>query len=352
MDREFYTDLAASGLRMPFGTDLVLHDKGDREAIKRDGVRLGQVVAEAANRYRTPLAFPLMDLTVEKHALVTSLGVSDDDAPTYHLDGALSADQYDRLLDGAARVHTVRMQATCDAITYVAENTDLVPIGMSIGPFSFMTKLIAEPISAIYMAGTGVTAWEDDDVKLVEQCLALAQAVISRNLTLQIEAGAKAVFICEPAASNAYLSPRQIYKGSDVFDRYALAPNMRIARLLHDAGVDLIFHNCGELTDHMVHKFADLDPAIMSLGSSRCLWEDAKLVPKSTVLYGNLPTKKFYSDSEVPIDAVRSMTRELVANMRQAEHPHILGSECDILAVPGALNTIVDKTNAFLTEKA
>jgi hypothetical protein len=31
-------------------------------------------------------------------------------------------------------------------------------------------------------------------------------------------------------------------------------------------------------------------PVILSLGSSRVLWEDAQLVPKHVVLYGNLPS--------------------------------------------------------------
>ena len=56
----------------------------------------------------------------------------------------------------------------------------------------------------------------------------------------------------------------------------------------------------------MVEQFATrLDPAILSLGSSRTLWEDAALVPKSVVLFGNLPTKKFYSDEAMPDEQVK-----------------------------------------------
>lgn len=337
---------------MPVGTDLVLHHKTDRAAILRDGARLGQVVAEAARRYQTPLAFPLMDLTVEKEALVTTLGGSSDEAATYHFHEPLGSDEYQRLLDGIRDVRTVRMAANSDALTFVARNTDLVPVGMSIGPFSLMTKLISDPITPIYMAGSGVTSDEDDEVKLVEQCLALAEALIARSLALQISAGAKAIFVCEPAANVAFISPKQINAGGDVFERYVMAPNLRLAAILRSADVDLVFHDCGELTDQMVREFTRLDPAIMSLGSSRCLWEDANLVPNSTVLYGNLPTKKFYSDSETPVEVVCNMTRELLAKMKAAEHPYILGSECDILAVPGSMDAILAKTEAFLSVKA
>ena len=82
----------------------------------------------------------------------------------------------------------------------------------------------------------------------------------------------------------------------------------------------------------MVHAFATrLHPAILSLGSSRKLWEDAAVVPKDVVLFGNLPTKNFYSDAAVPIERVEEMTRDLIRRMAETRHPYIVGSECDVL---------------------
>jgi len=352
MKREFYTDLGASGHRMPVGADLVLHEKPDRDAILDDGARLGQVIAEAARRYHTPLAFPLMDLTIEKQAFLSILGGPDAAQASHHFSKALSNDDFERLIVDSAHAHTVRMQATCDAVAYVANSTELAPVGMCIGPFSLMTKLIAEPITPIYMAGTGVTSSEDDEVKLVEQCLALAEVLIRNWISSQVSAGAVAIFVCEPGANTAFFSPKQLKTGSDIFERYVIEPNKRLSRLLRDSDVDLIFHDCGVITDQMLSRFVELDPAILSLGSSRCLWDDAALVPNSTVLYGNLPSKKFYSDAEMSVDAVKDMTRQLAARMRDTKHPFILGSECDILAVPGAMDAIVKKTEAFLTVDA
>jgi len=88
---------------------------------------------------------------------------------------------------------------------------------------------------------------------------------------------------------------------------------------------------------------------ILSLGSSRRLWEDAALVPKTTVLYGNLPTKRFYSDALIDLDQVRRLTVELLHRMRAADHPFILGSECDVLSVPGHEQTIIGKVQEFLS---
>ena len=127
-----------------------------------------------------------------------------------------------------------------------------------------------------------------------------------------------------------------------------LEPNSRLCRMLRDAKADLIFHNCGELTREMVRAFATrLEPAVLSLGGSRNLWEDAALVPDSVVLYGNLPSKSFYSDGDMPVEEVRRRCGELVRAMHDCGHPHILGTECDVLHVPGASETIWRKVEAM-----
>ena len=97
----------------------------------------------------------------------------------------------------------------------------------------------------------------------------------------------------------------------------------------------------------MVARFSTLDPAMMSLGCSRRLWEDAPLVSKSTVLYGNLPTKRFYSP-QLTVSEVEALSIELLEKMRAVGHPFILGSECDVLSVPGSEEEILAKVNAFM----
>lgn len=342
MKRDFYLELAASGLRMPIGTHLVLHEHQDHEAIMLDGPRLGAVVEEAARRFRAPMAIPVMDLKLEKESLLTGRGVAPAEIDSFHFAEAPED-------DGTVPM-TPRMTATCASIRYIAGQTDLVPVGMGIGPFSLMTKLVSDPITPVFLAGTGATADEEPEVKLVERTLELAMSAILPYLQAQIAAGAKAIILCEPAANKVYFSPNQLAEGYEVFERFVMEPNRRIKQLLESNGVDLIFHDCGELEDEMVRRFVTLDPAMMSLGCSRVLWEDAALVPNSTVLYGNLPTKKFYSDSLVTIDDVKRLSAELIQRMQAVNHPFILGSECDVLSVPGSEETIKAKVNAFLTE--
>jgi uroporphyrinogen-III decarboxylase len=349
MDRQYYLDLAARGVRMPIGTDLVLHEHGDPEEIMRDGRRLGRVMEAAARRYRTPIAVPLMDLRLEKADLMSVLGVAESDVDGFHFSDAPGCEPIAKAENAAQAPFSRRNQAHIDSIRYIADETDLLPIGMAIGPFSLTTKLLADPITPIAMAGTGLTAEEDRGVLAAERCLALAEKTVARSVAAQARAGAKAILICEPAANTVYLSPKQIAAGSDIFERFVMQPNLRLKQLLESAGLDLIFHDCGQLSDFMVGQFAErLDPAILSFGSSRCLWEDAALVPERVVLFGNLPTRSFYSDSAMPLDRVISMTRELIGRMKATGHPHILGSECDVLHVPEAAQTIRRKVEAMM----
>lgn len=349
MEPRYYLDLAAAGLRMPIGADLVLHEQDDPASILLDAGALGRVVEMAARRYRTPLAFPLMDLRLEKADLLEFLGVPDAEADSYHFPAPPSKDVLERVLGSAARPFSRRIRANQGAVRYIAEKTDLAPVGMLIGPFSLMTKLVADPIAPVAMAGAGVTAAEDEGVRLVERSLELALATVLRSARAQMEAGAKAMIVCEPAANIVYISPRQRRSGSAILERFVLGPNRALKALLDEHGVDLIFHDCGELDTDMVREFAvGLKPAVMSLGSSRKLWEDAEVVPKDIVLFGNLPTKTFYSDAAMPAGEVRRRTVEIVGRMKACGHPHICGSECDVLHVAESAQTIRDKVEVML----
>jgi uroporphyrinogen-III decarboxylase len=348
LDRQFVLDLAASHQRMPIGTDLVLREKPDQDQIVLDGEALGAVVAEAAQRYKTPLAIPLMDLTIEKSQMLSCLGVPAAARDTHHL-GACPTEADKLAVDaGFGKPLTPRLAANVGAVRYVAEKTDLVPCGMCIGPFSLMVKLLDDPISAVYVAGTGATGDEEPDVRTVEETLDLCVRVITGSIRAQAAAGAKMIVVAEPAANLVYISPKQLARGSDVFERLVMRFDREVVATIRGLGMLLFFHCCGELTDDMVRAFASLDPDILSLGSSRKLWEDAALVPKTTVLFGNLPTKRFYAD-DLTIEDVEALAGETCRRMRDAGHPHILGSECDVLSVPERHAVITAKVAAFMS---
>jgi uroporphyrinogen-III decarboxylase len=347
MSRDYYLDLARRGLRFAIGTDLALREEPDPESARRDGRRLGQVVERSARRQHSPVAVPLMDLRLDKLDLLSPLGLSEDAADVWKLN-----DPYEDVLSALGARHEefpAANRAHHEAIEYIDTETDLLPVGMAIGPFSLTTKLMSDPIAAVAMAGGGITGDEEPQVRLLEWLLALSEQTVLRSAAAQVEAGARAVMICEPAANVVYLSPRMMGRGSDIFERFVMGPNLRLRNLLASLGVDLIFHDCGELLPSMVQSFAErLHPVILSLGSSRKLWEDAAVVPKDVVLYGNLPTKSFYSDAAMPLETVVERAKELVKNMSECGHPHILGSECDVLWVDGSEETIQRKVDAML----
>ncbi len=349
MSRQYYINLAKKGVALPIGTELVLKQEPNHDEALVNGELLGKVLEKAAQRFNTPLAFPVMDLQLEKAILLETMGVPVADVAKFHFSECPAPEAValvrEKLRNGPL---TPRMRANNAAIKYIAEKTDLLPVGMCIGPVSLMTKLISDPITPVFMAGSGETAEDSDEVKLVEMCLELAVTVIIESLRHQIAAGAKAIFIAEPAANMVYFSPKQMDGGSDIFDRYVVTYNKRIKALLDEKGVDLLFHCCGELTDTMLEKFTTLAPALMSLGSSRDLAKDAQIVPKDIVLYGNLPSKQFYSDKLITKEKVEEMGRELMKRMQDQGHPFILGTECDTLTVPGCEKEIWSKVDAIM----
>lgn len=348
MAREFWLEMARSGARFPIGTDLVLHDRKDAEKIRMSGPALGQVIAEAAAKWKIPVAMPLMDLRLEKADLASAFGFDFEQAETWKLEAVPEASTIARVAD-PIRAFPAENRAQQQSLRWLASHTSLLPVGMAIGPFSLATKLLADPITPVALAGSGMTSAEDAGVALVERALDLAEAAVQRSLRAQMSAGARAVMICEPAANTTFLSPRQLRSGADTFHRYVLEPNLRLKSFLDEHRLDLIFHDCGELLPEMVRAFAQrIHPAVLSLGASRLLWEDAELVPEDVVMYGNLPTKTFYSDEAMPLARVQEISRELLGRMRATGHAYILGSECDVLHVPDAAATIRQKVDAMM----
>lgn len=332
-------DLASQKHRAPIGTHLVLHAHENAGEIVRNGSALGDVLIETAQRFQTPLAVPLMDLTLEKEALLLALGIAPEEIEKFHFAAPLD--------ESPTFQPTKRMHAACDAIRRVALRDDLLPMGMGIGPFSLMTKLISDPITPVFLAGTGATADEELEIGIVETLIEKGTSLVIDYIEMQAEAGAKAFILCEPAANNVYFSPNQLEESYEVFERYAMEPLHKIKAAISSAGMELVFHDCGELTAGMVERFGSLDAAMMSLGCSRMLWEDAALVPKSTVLYGNLPTKRFYSP-QLSVAEVENLSLQLLDQMHSSGHPFILGSECDVLSVPGSEQEILGKVDAFM----
>ena len=302
---------------------------------------------ETAERLDSPMAFPVMDLALEKDILLQTMGVRAEATAAFHFDSVPDPEQCAKVtMDLDVRTHP-RIRANCEALSILREGGKVVPVGMSIGPFSLLTKLVKDPIGAVFMAGTGVAPEDDADVAMIHAVLGLAESVVRANCAAQIEAGARAIFLCEPAANRVYFSPRQIRKGATAYDAFVTEPNLRLKQLLDDTGVDLLLHDCGEVIPEMVTSFGKLNPKLISLGSPVKLWEVEKYIAKDVVIFGNLPTRKFYSDDEVPLQAIEGLVAELEEKLSATGHPFIISSECDVLSMPGYEKTIMAKIKAM-----
>ena len=296
-----------------------MHEEPDPDKTRTDGPALGRVIEKAARRWHSPLAIPLMDLRLEKIDLLALAGVPEDKADTLHFSSPLDEAALARLTAEHPGALCAGSNARNEALAYIRTVPGLLGVGMAIGPFSLTTRLLADPIGAAAIAGSGIEQDESEEVRLLWQCLRVAEAAVLRSVRSQVACGARAVMICEPAANKAFISPRQKKAGSSIFERLVMEPNLRVKAALEAAGCDLIFHDCGELIDPMVEAFATrLHPVILSLGSSRKLWEDARLVPRDVVLYGDLPSKSFYSDGAMPLEEVVRLTGELVSGWQPA----------------------------------
>jgi uroporphyrinogen-III decarboxylase len=175
---------------------------------------------------------------------------------------------------------------------------------------------------------------------MLDVALDLSMRAVERSLRAQLDAGAKLAVLCEPAVNKVYLPPRQMKAAPNAFDRLVMANLKRYKALLEEYDADLFLHDCGELTSTILSLFVELSPAILSLGSSERLWEAAKIVPPTTVLYGSLPSKQFYSDRVITDADVAKRANELIEHMSDIGRPFILGTECDVLHVGGAETAI------------
>lgn len=345
MGRDYYLDLARKGLAMPLAVDLFVHLLSDPERVEKDAAEMARVMEAAARELGTPLAVAPMDLRVERAALMEVLGAEDPQDEKTHLDEPLSAEAYaaarERIANGPL---SERMRVTMDAVAAVRSGgSGLRPVGMCIGPFSLVTKMMSEVITAFYMMGSGTEPEDDESVELAAQLLDLSTLLVERYAREQARAGASAVIVCEPAANKAYISPNLMEAGSDIFERAVMAPNRRVRDAIEGAGADLILHDCGELTDEIIRLLGSLRPSVLSFGSPVDLPSAAALVPEDVVLFGNIPSKLFPQDDALPLEKVEAMCADLRARMAAIGRPFILGSECDVLFVPGCGDTIVEK---------
>jgi hypothetical protein len=66
----------------------------------------------------------------------------------------------------------------------------------------------------------------------------------------------------------------------------------------------------------MIKALGALEPAMISFGSPVNSWVVEPLVPVNLVIYGNMSTKRFYADGNMPLDRVKELAHEIEAKLK------------------------------------
>ncbi len=113
-----------------------------------------------------------MDLRLEKADLVHLVRPEVGEPDTFHFEEPPSGRDLERARDvGRAPRSSPATARTSTRSPRWPLAPALTPLGMAIGPFSLMTKLLADPISAVALAGRGVPAEEEPLVAMAERGL-------------------------------------------------------------------------------------------------------------------------------------------------------------------------------------
>lgn len=180
-----------------------------------------------------------MDLTLEKDILLRTMGVPPELGPGFRFDraarrsGCSQGDYRDRRPRPPAYQGQLRRAAP-----------DRWGLQGDPGRHEHRPVLLADqtpegPYHADLHGRHGLEAEDDDDVALICALLKLSETIIHATCMAQIKAGAKAIFLCEPAANLVLFSPNQIRDGSSVYDDFVIQPNLRLKAMFDATGTDL-----------------------------------------------------------------------------------------------------------------
>ena len=107
--------------------------------------------------------------------------MAEEDSDSFHFAEPIPDADFVRLLSGAGAVLVPGSVARDEALELIAAQDGLMPIGMLIGPFSLVTRLMKDPITAAGLAGGGMTAEDATEVRLLMQCLEVAEKLVLRS---------------------------------------------------------------------------------------------------------------------------------------------------------------------------
>ena len=272
-----------------------------------------RAVRALAERYKPDLIFPLMDLSVEANALGRYTVFPRDDSATVPKQ-PFARDELDslRAIDIASDSRVMSYVETVRRMRSLLPQEMLVGAYVA-GPYSLAGLLMGADDAAMATLGA------PDEMDVLCDFTRETITAYARQL---IGAGAQVLCILEPSA---------VMLGPEQFKRFSAAHVRCIAGLCRGAGVNSVYHTCGN-TMHVVEFMASAGVDGISLDAphtgvdlksvAHCVSEDVAVIgnicPATTMLYGSA-------------EEVRRSVEELLDEM--APYPNfILSAGCDLRA--------------------
>ena len=269
-----------------------------------------QAKGMATIKERCPIGASLnmMDLSVEAEAFGATIFFSEEDVPT------VTKGIIDDIMDAENIVVpelSKRAQIYVEGVKKAKEQIKDIPVFCGIiGPYSLAGRLfdMTELMMECYDS--------PDETKIL---LGKATEFLKKYVAALKEAGADGVVMAEPAAG--LLSPKLNAEFSAPFVK-------EIFDSVDDENFILCYHNCGNAVINMASTIADLNADIYHFGNAICLKDIVPLMPKDSIVMGNVDPVMFKNGTP---DDIKAETEKVYNECCQFDN-FMLSSGCDIPA--------------------
>lgn len=275
-----------------------------------DGEALAHAQICARERYRTDAVFAFLDFGVEAEALGAPLSFRDDRYPDV-VGSVLGADDDPARLRLPEPASAGRMPVCLRALRTMRGRLgdSALVAGAVAGPMTACAQLYGIE-NALYLA--------IDDPPRLAAALDFATRLAIRYGLAQLDAGAHAVIVFDPAASPAVVPPD--------FFRELLAPRLeRVLAALRDGGAAFTWLNIAGPTAGILDCYARIGADVATFDYYLSAAEACRLLPR-TCLAGNLKSLDFLDAAP---DIIERQARGLVAAL-EGRGGFLLSSGCEI----------------------
>lgn len=274
-----------------------------------DADKQAQGMKAIADRCKIGASLNMMDLSVEAEAFGAQIRFSENEIPTVTKGIIDSIEEVESIV--IPEVGVARTGIYINGIKQAKKIITDIPVFCGvIGPYSLAGRIFD-------MTELMMSCYDDpDNVKiLIEKC----SKFISSYIKAFKQAGADGVIMAEPAAG--LLSPDLCEEFSSYFVRH-------IRNEIDDDNFVFCYHNCGGGTISMAQSIASIKADIYHFGNAIDLSEIIPLMPKDSIIMGNVDPVLFRTGTP---QQIKAQTQSVFEKCSKYEN-FMLSSGCDIPA--------------------